>query len=98
MSRLSPSVLLSILLTSLLFIYIGPGNFGSLVFTMSGVIMVLGLILAYSGGTLQQRESSQTMLGTLTGIVAIASAALMGQFLLGHRIGLFCAPVGLAML
>ncbi|HEY1013287.1 MAG TPA: SPFH domain-containing protein [Herpetosiphonaceae bacterium] len=98
MNRLSPSVLLSIMVTSLLFIFIGPGNFNLLVGGCCLAILGVGLVLGFSGGTPAQRESSRNMLGTLTGIVAISSAALMGQFILNNRFGLICAPILLASL
>ena len=94
MSRLSPSVLLIILIVSCLFIYLGPGTTQPL---LVGVILLLilafGLFLAFSGGTAEQREASRRMLGTFTGIVAVASAALLGQDAIDNRIGLVCAPV-----
>lgn len=97
MSRLSPSVLVIILLVSTLFIYLGPGNTEPTVGLILLVIIAFGVFLAFSGGTAQQKESSRKMLGTMTGMVAVASAALLGQDALNNRIGLICAPVLLAV-
>lgn len=100
MSRLSPSVLVIILLVSCLFIYIGPAqnqaNQG-LVGIILLLIVLIGLFLAFSGGSVAQRESARNMLGTLTGITAVSCAALLGQQALnGNLLGLMCAPVLLA--
>ncbi|HYF65355.1 MAG TPA: SPFH domain-containing protein [Herpetosiphonaceae bacterium] len=93
MSRLSPAVLLSILIVSCLFIFLGPGNSSPLVGIILGFILAFGLVLTFSGGTVMQREASRRMMGTFTAVVAVASAALIGQDFLGNMIGLICAPV-----
>jgi hypothetical protein len=96
MSRLSPSVLVIILLVSTLFIYLGPANTDWFVGIILVIIVLIGLFLSIMGSTPQQKEASRKMLGTMTGIVAVASAALLGQYALNNRIGLICAPVLLA--
>ncbi len=100
MSRLSPSVLVIIMMVSLLFIFLGPGEQDRLlVGIITLVILALGLFLAFSGGTIEQRETSRRMLGILTGFSALACAALLGQWKLNNNlIGFICAPVLLAAL
>ncbi len=96
MSRLSPSVLVIILLVSTLFIFLGPANTNLAVGGVLAVILAVGGYLALGGSTPQQKEASRKMLGTMTGIVAVSSAALLGQYALNNQIGLICAPVLLA--
>lgn len=96
MSRLSPAVLLSILIVSCLFIFLGPGDSSPLIGVILAIVLAIGALLAFSGGTIQQREASRRMLGTFTAVVAVSSAALIGRDFLDNMIGLICAPVLLA--
>ena len=93
MSRLSPSLLVIILIVSCLFIYLGPGKTQPAIGVILLIILGFGLFLAFSGSTPQQKEASRGMLGTFTGIVAVASAALLGYDAINNIIGLICAPV-----
>jgi len=93
MSRLSPSLLVIILIVSCLFIYLGPGETQPAIGVILLIILAFGLFLAFSGGTPQQKEASRGMLGTFTGIVAVASAALLGYDAINNMIGLICAPI-----
>lgn len=96
MSRLSPGVLVIILMVSLLLIFLIPGNSNLNVGTIQLVILGLGLVLAFTGRTIQQRETGRKMLATLAGITAVASAALVGQAMVHNLVGFVCAPVLLA--
>jgi hypothetical protein len=94
MSRLSPAVLLSILIVSCLFIFLGPGNNNYVVGILLAVMLAIGAVLTFNGGTIEQREASRRMMGTFTAVVAVSSAALLGQdFFGGNILGLICGAV-----
>ena len=98
MSRLSPMVLAAILLVSMLFIFWIPAAGNPIVGLVALIIFVVGLFLAFSNGSRDQREESHRMLSILTSIAALSSAALVGQVVTrGNLVGFLCGPVLLAV-
>ncbi|GIV97786.1 MAG: hypothetical protein KatS3mg057_2443 [Herpetosiphonaceae bacterium] len=93
MIRYLATLLLSVMLIGLLFIYlVSPPETQQTVAIVSVLILAFGMFLGYAGDP-RQREDALRILAIMTGVITIISAALVGNAIFKNPAAAFCLPI-----
>src|SRR5688500_2478239 len=95
MRRYLATVLISVMLVGLLFIYLvtDPGPAQTNVGRLSIIIMAFALFLGYYSGEERQQGDSIKLLSAVTGMITLAATALVGRRIFNSDVGAVCLPM-----
>jgi hypothetical protein len=95
MRRYLATVLISVMLVGLLFIYLvtAPGAAQTNVGRLSIIIMAFALFLGYYSGEERQQGDSIKLLSAVTGLITLAATALVGRRIFNSDVGFVCLPM-----